>query len=273
MKPDIGNGAQRMTDTETIRSSMKRKRRTKAEMAAIRDRALEHIKAVPYRVSLRWVFYRLLQDGLYGAKGDYTDFKNAAASWRHSGEWPPDIIDDDQRQVIYRGRYDGRPPAQAALQMIEALEYMAQRSHFHEQPYYVEIWYEARAMTAQFKYYTKGITLRPFAGDYSIQPKYQTAKDIEDAWEQFGKPIKILYFGDRDDKGETIDYNATFGKRGLAKWCDVDFDVIRGGLTSDQALRFDLPVNPDKPTEYQWESLTDPQARELITETSISTPR
>lgn len=34
----------------------------------ILDRAMVHVRSVPYIVSLRWLFYRLLQDGLYHHK-------------------------------------------------------------------------------------------------------------------------------------------------------------------------------------------------------------
>lgn len=39
--------------------------------APILDRAMEHIKSVEYKVSARWVFYRLLQEGHYSDKNDY----------------------------------------------------------------------------------------------------------------------------------------------------------------------------------------------------------
>lgn len=240
------------------------RRRTKKEMQIIQDRAFEHINSVPYKVSLRWVFYRLLQDGLYGEKGDYGSLKQAAAKWRHDGTWSPDILQDETREVIHRGIYDGTSPKRAAEDIVDRIVRMARRSHFHNQENYVEIWYEARGMTGQFRHYTEGITLRPFGGDYTIGPKYQAAKEIEQRFDQFGKPVKILYFGDRDKKGDKIDFYATFGPKGLAKWCSVDFEVVRCGLTADQAIEYDLPVNPDKPGEYQWEALTDDQANEII---------
>ena len=39
------------------------------------DRAMGYIQAVPYRVTLRWLFYRLLQDGTYSSKQDYGQLK------------------------------------------------------------------------------------------------------------------------------------------------------------------------------------------------------
>jgi len=39
--------------------------------AFILDRASHWAQSVPYRVTARWVFYRLLQEGTYGKKAGY----------------------------------------------------------------------------------------------------------------------------------------------------------------------------------------------------------
>jgi len=54
-------------------------------------RALELIDSVPYRVTLRWVFYRLLQEGFYEGKDGYKKCKYllAKARKRFYGGGPP----------------------------------------------------------------------------------------------------------------------------------------------------------------------------------------
>ena len=42
-----------------------------AKRAGLLDTAYEQIKSVPYKVGLQWLFYRLLQLGLYTSKMDY----------------------------------------------------------------------------------------------------------------------------------------------------------------------------------------------------------
>ncbi|MDZ4241726.1 MAG: hypothetical protein U1D99_02775, partial [Candidatus Omnitrophota bacterium] len=76
------------------------------------------------------------------------------------------------------------------------------------QNYYVELWFEAKAMRAQFEHYTDYITLRPFGGDPSIHFKWQIAGELAEADESYMKPIVILYFGDMDPKGFQIPISA-----------------------------------------------------------------
>lgn len=241
---------------------------TKAEIAAVKSRAREHINSVGYSVSLRWVFYRLLQDGIYNDKDDYGRLKALTERWRHFEDWPPDILADDTREAIYRAGGSSWKPEEIPEQLCESIEIYFHQSHFYEQDVYCELWYEARAMTGQFEKYTDAITLRPFAGDTSIPMKWNMAKDLEKYAEEYGKSIKILYFGDCDQKGKKIFEAATYGPRGFAKWCSVmdKVEVIHCGLTLEQVEEYGVPENPAHPGQYQWEALTDTAAKAIITE-------
>lgn len=108
----------------------------------------------------------------------------------------------------------------------------------------------------------KGCTMRPFGGDYTIPMKWRTAADLERLDKQYNKPITILYFGDFDDKGLEIPYNAI---RDVYKWCDIDFDFEVCGITLDQVKKYNVPENFEKPGDYQWVGLNDAQAGEIIT--------
>ncbi len=246
-------------------------RMSKVQIQELSDRAMEHVKSVSYRVGLRWVFYRLLQDGFYSKKDDWQKFKGQCSAWRHEGrgDWRPDTLEDDTREVIYRGTEEAWPIKYIPDFLINYIPDLLKDSHFKYQDYYVEVWFEARAMKEQFQRYTPPVPLRPFGGDYTIGPKWNAAKDLEKMSDRFGKPIKILYFGDRDSKGDLICYSAIDGPKGMRKWCAADFEVIRCGLNTDQIEMFrdrgeEIPENPEKPGQYQWEALTDDQAREII---------
>ena len=147
---------------------------------------------------------------------------------------------------------------------IESLadELTCNLAKWYTQPYYLELWFEARAMADQFRYYTQNITLRPMAGQPSIPFKWETAKFIERAAEVYRRPVVILYFGDLDPGGECIEQVICDD---VGKWCGVDFDFIRCGLNPGDPERYDIPENPDKPGEYQWEALSDAAASEIIT--------
>lgn len=239
---------------------MARKRRDKT--IRLLARAWEHVDSVDYRVSARWLFYQLLQESFYSHKDDYHDrFLPLVSSVRKKleGPWRPDTLADETRSPIRRG--------EGFIEKSEALKYAmravnAPITHWKYQDNYVEIWFEARAMAQQFQYYTEGITLWPFAGDASIPYKWQMAESLRIAKERFeDKPIAVLYFGDCDKKGLEIPYNA---HRDVVRWSGVDFDFRRCGLTIEQAETYNVPENPDKPGEYQWEALSDEGAAEII---------
>ena len=57
--------------------------------------------------------------------------------------------------------------------------------------------------------------------------------------------------------------------RDIRAWCKIPFDYEIMGLTLQQAQKFNLPTNPQKPNNYQWEALNDKQAEKLITEALV----
>jgi len=233
------------------------------EQASILQTAMDHIQSVPYTVTARWLFYRLLQDGLYTGKGDYHNLflpLTAKARKRFYDGWQPDTLADDTRALIPGG--NGFVDPQAWLTGIGRNLRYSQNKWFN-QDYYVEIWFEAAAMSAQFRYYTEELPLYAFHGDVSIPGKWETAKRLESCSASYGKPLVVLYFGDDDEKGWTIPQSAL---NDIRSWCGVDFQFIRGGLNEGDGDRLGIPENPDKPGTYQWEALSDDQAGELIIE-------
>ena len=229
---------------------------------AILARAWEHCEGVPYKVTARWLFYRLLQEGHYSKKSDYDNrFLPLLSRARHNffENWQPDSLDDDRRSPIMRGNGHETPQEWATSR--------AQNVHctlgkWFDQEHYVEIWFEAGAMKSQFKHYTSGVTLRPFYGMPSIPYKWEIAKGLEWASQFYGKPIIVLYFGDLDPAGDIIPTTSTADIR---QWCDVGFYFERAGLNAGDEVRYNIPENFEHPGAYQWEALEDNAARELIT--------
>jgi len=244
-------------DIQTYKPSDKNK--------GILDRAMAHIESVPYRVSLRWLFYRLLQDGLYKTKDDYKDKWIGLSSLvrkRSYGEWRPYTLVDDTSGMIERvGFFRDRMHLEENPKLVAELTEIT-FDPFYEMDRYSAIGFEARAMADQFLYYTEGINLFPFGGDAHINFKWEIAKHIEKVHKWYGGiPTQFLYFGDYDKKGNKI---FEVAKKDIQKWCKYPIDFVWCGLTKEQAEKFKLPENPDKPGQYQWEALTDPQAKEII---------
>jgi hypothetical protein len=208
------------------------------------------IKSVPYKVSSRWVFYRLVQAGFITksamAKFDYL---LSRARKEFLGDWRPDTLTDSIRRANFKGEF--------------YVGWQVDLDTIKEQEFYVQLWFEAEAMHEQFEYHTQNyrVSLVPFRGDCSIPLKWQIAKKLESIYEKYDKPIKILYFGDCDEKGLQI-LDAAWTD--IRAWSKSSFHVERVGLTEEQAKQFGLPENPDKPGNYQWEAVEDQHAEKLI---------
>jgi hypothetical protein len=249
----------------------------------ILERAMEHIQDVPYQVSVRWVFYRLLQEGFYSKKRHYDNFvqltSRARKSW-YDG-WSPSTLADDTRTMSVSAN-DGDRPDPDIEELIETeiqeakneIEYHRDQAQnythlflYDIDPNYYQarfcvIMFEARAMMEQFATYTHGLTLCPFGGQPSIPYKWKIAKYIEERCQHYDKSGLVLYFGDLDDAGLTIFDSA---EEDISVWCNADLEFVRCGLTQDQVNKYQIPENFEHPG-YQWEALTDEQAREIIEE-------
>lgn len=241
--------------------------------AEILAKAMEHIKSVAYRVSLRWAFYRLLQDGIYKNKDGYTNFKDitAEARKREYMDWRRDTFSDGTREIIHRGGgyFNGRYWLRSLGEEECILDKWA------DQDNYVQIWFEARAMSSQFEHYTKHISLCPFGGDAGIDFKERIAKDLKEAFEIYQRPVKILYFGDYDKKGITI---PEIAKENIREWSGVEFEFIRCGLNIGDGENLGIPASfeevegkhvrkgEDGEDFYQWEAVPDTLAEKIITE-------
>ena len=206
------------------------------------------------------MFYRLLQESCFRDKDAYkSKFLPLLSKARKTfyKQWTPETLADDTRIAVIRG--DGWTSETSFLRDVGLASCVLDK--WQDQDYYIEIWFEAKAMAGQFKHYTEYITLRPFGGDCSISFKWQIAKELEEKHIQYGKPAVVLYFGDLDKKGLQIPESAV---KDIRQWADIDFEFIRCGLNPGDESTYNIPENPDKPGTYQWEALSDTAAKELI---------
>ncbi len=255
-----------------------------APVARILDQALAEVNAVQYGVTARWVFYRLLQAGVLHTKADYkrllSYLSRARKEWWDG--WRPDTLTDDTREALVRGAgFDsGQSWADAVLQQSTCT-----LDRWATQDVYVEVWFEASAMSAQFEFYVnENIPLLAFHGDISIPAKWDAAVRLMTRWRELQKPIRVMYYGDLDDKGLLIPESAHRDVRQMmvdalydggtllnsAERNDEVLDMLRDftfervGLTDDQVVEYNVPENPERPGTYQWEGLDDDAAQALI---------
>jgi hypothetical protein len=177
---------------------------------------------------------------------------------RFYAEWRPRTLADERGAPILQGGW--YIDEQEWLQRLEN-DLFVEFDKWYSQPVYMEIWFEARAMVEQFRQYAPGITLVPFGGEFTTNLKRETASRLSAMAEKYDTPVQVFYFGDYDPKGLQILDSAL---KDIKAWCHMDFGFERVGLTLEEAVRMGVPENFEKPGEYQWEALTDGQARTLI---------
>lgn len=253
-------------------------------VARILRLALDEVNGVQYAVTARWVFYRLLQAGILAAKGDYKRLLSYLSKARKEwyGGWRPDTLTDDSRAALVRGGgfRDGEEWAR-----ILAEQSTCMLDRWPTQATYVEVWFEAAAMSAQFEFYTDpNIPLLAFHGDISIPAKWAAATRLVRRWRQMRKPIHVMYYGDLDPKGMQIPESAERDVRQMmvdalyledtllntaerqAEWREMldNFTFTRIGLNDDQIDQYGIQENPERPGTYQWEGVPDDAAQELI---------
>ena len=255
---DVGKGTTRGPEAEVEHSPMSYKPSPK--VAEVLAWSLDKIKSAPYRVTLRWIFYRLIQElGL--SKRDYCSFKKWTSRARKSfwNGWRPDTLVDDTREIHLHG--GGYPSPEDWLDSFRDEKCVLDKRL--SQPNIVLVLFEAEAMYSQFAHYTGPyhVSLVPFRGDYSIEKKWELAKTMESLHRAYRRPVKIIYFGDLDPKGLQIPDSAL---KDIRAWCSVPFSFERIGLLEEHVRRWSLPDNPERPGQYQWEALSDEAARELI---------
>lgn len=126
--------------------------RPHGKTAAILRRALELVESVPYAVSVRWLFYRLLQEGYYSTKADYARFLDITSKARHAfwEGWHPDTLADETREAIVRG--GGFANSLDWFETVRLRGVACNLDKWRAQPCYVELWFEARAMAQQFEH-------------------------------------------------------------------------------------------------------------------------
>lgn len=236
----------------------------KPKTAAMLNFALTKVKALPYKVSARYAFYRIVQGFAGYKKGDYGKFLQLTAKARKGfwSGWNPETFVDDTRSILKEyGLISYASPIAWFESMADRSPYLEIADHFDVLPL---VMFEAKAMVRQFQYYLNPyrVPLCAFGGDPSIHYKWSIAKFIEKLEKKWpDKTIRVLYFGDYDRKGEKI---PEWAIRDIRKWCSAEFEFTRVGINKEHIRQFDIEDSPNEPGKYQWEALDDFAAKELI---------
>lgn len=183
-------------------SPIRRRRRSKAEMDAIRLAIVEVLAADP-PMTVRQVFYRLTSAGVV-AKTE-AEYKGTVcrllAELRRSGAIPYAWLADSTRWMRKPNTYSS---AEQALQRTAELY---RRALWDDAPERVEIWLEKEALAGVLVDVTDewDVPLMVTRGYPSMSFLYSAAEAIRDRTEQGDQRTCIYYFGDRDPSGVDID--------------------------------------------------------------------
>jgi hypothetical protein len=180
---------------------IKRKRRTKAEVAAVREAAREEL-AAGHPMTLRQVHYRLV------SRDDVVQ-PNTLSAYDTLGGW---LRDDrlagiipwewmEDRLRVAKGWAMWEDPAQ----FLHSVRNNYYRDPWQDQSHYVEVWCEKDALSGIFSdvLSTYGVTLNIGRG-YDGWSSIKRAADRYDWREDEGIDTTVLYFGDFDPSGEDM---------------------------------------------------------------------
>ena len=215
-----------------------RKRRTNAELAELRD-TIVAICRENKPLSVRQLFYLLVTGGhIDKTESGYERVIDLSGQLRMSGELPFGWIRDDSRRRMQYNLH--KSPADAIRDMAEQYRYDYQS----EQPVNMEVWCEKETLNgllwpvcAEYR-----IDLLPCKGMPSLTYLYEASMSAK----RDGRPFRILYVGDDDPTGKTIDPRVnkfmTLEYPPGVEWLGIE----RIAVTQQQRDELNLPTRPAK---------------------------
>jgi hypothetical protein len=223
--------------------SIKRSRRTKADIDGIKQAIVEVIREDP-PMTVRQVFYQLVTRGVI--EKTETEYHvtviRLMTDMRLSGELRWDwVVDESRRRRITR-TYDNITDA------VEDCAETYRRSALRECPHYLEIWCEKDALAGALWDVTSDydVPLLVSRGMPSLTLLYNTAVEILRAT-RAGKLSYIYQFGDHDPSGvrilQAIERRLNEMCRRFDCWPPI---VHRVALSEEHIAEFNLPTRPTK---------------------------
>lgn len=211
----------------------KRRGRPKGITVARRQRmsAVAELAGENHPASIRNIYYRAVVAGLV-AKNDsgYGMVQRDLAELRKAGDVPYSWITDNVRWRRMVQTFD--TVADALADTAE----LYRRNLWTSAPETVEVWCESDSIAGVLwpVCHRWAVPLLPMRGFSSLTFAHSAAEELNAA----GRDAVVYYVGDLDPHGLDIEHSL----RGyLDDWCEIDWQMIRLGVTARQADEFDLP--------------------------------
>jgi hypothetical protein len=229
-------------------SPIKRHRRTKAEMAEIRD-GLYRIIEADGPMTVRQVFYRASVADL--VEKSETEYNQTVArlllEMRRAGELPYSWVADNTRWMRKPKSYSG------LAEFIDRHQRAYRRDLWGEADVYLEVWLEKEALAGVVfdvtaEYDVPLMVSRGFASESYL---YSAADAITDQLSAGKQQAIIYYFGDFDPSGLHISNSIENGLRRLCDQLLKGFEpemlvFERMAINEGQIKHWELPTRPTK---------------------------
>lgn len=221
------------------RSIKRRPRRTKAEVASIRE-AMYDLLAESHPMSVRQVFYQLVSLGV--VPKTEAAYKSTVirllTAMRREKEIPYNWLADATRWMR-------KPESHSSLgAMLELSAELYRRDLWLQQDSYVEVWLEKDALAGVvFQATSKwDVPLMVTRGYPSLSFLSSAAEGMPE-----DKPCYLYYFGDHDPSGVDISRKTEATLRELAPEVELHFERV--AILPWQIEEWELPTRPTKRTD------------------------
>ena len=196
-----------------------------------------------YRLSLRQLYYQFVsRDLIANNLKSYKRLGGIISEGRLGGLIDWDAIEDRGREYQLPNHWT--TPEEIVRSAAESYRI----DKWEGQPWHVEVMVEKDALSGVLEPVCRDLDIGFTAnrGYSSSSAMYEAGKRIEQAIDDAGKDVLILYLGDHDPSG--IDMTRDVLER-LELFCRTSIEVKRLALNMDQVNQYDPPENPAKLTD------------------------
>lgn len=222
------------------------------------EKAKEVLESYGGQVTVRQLHYRLVAIGMPNTQQHYKRVASAMTVARWDGEVEFEDFLDREREVY--GETKAEPTdvdekIDEAKRQVRAWMNNYSKNKWENQPKYVEVWIEKKALQGVFEKpcLFKRVALFACKGYPSLTALSEARDRFIEAEDRGQEPV-IIYFGDHDPSGDDIPRSI---QENLSRM-GVEVEVERVALTKEQVQEWGLPPAPTKQTDSRaagWDGL------------------
>ena len=228
-------------------SPIKRARRTKSEIEQLEQQIFDVLEQ-DHPQSVRHVFYRLTDPRLpipiEKSDRGYRQLQQRCVTMRREGKLPYGWFADSSRRGYFTNTYS------SAADFVLKMQGYYRADLWRDADFRCEVWCESRSIGGVLLGTCNelAVDLYPCGGFPSLTFVHEAAEQTNHLNDP--RPLHVLYVGDYDPAGVTIDCNL---ERELHKHLNGDTELVfrRLAINEEQIERYDLPTKPRKKSDQR----------------------